>query len=951
VLAKVRVPEVRALRLDRLEGRLAAVWERRLGVVIAPAGSGKTTLLAGYASSLNVPVAWYRAESWDARTPSLLRHLQSAIGAAVEGTAEPPLDGAVWSSVEEAAAALDAWRGSRLLLVVDDLHALESTDAEASLERLVDYLPERVAAIMASRNQPGFNLSRRRLEGTLLEVTSDDLRFRSWEVERLFRDVYGLAIPPQELAALARRTEGWAAGLQLFRLAIEGKSADERRRLLQEGGSSSRFLREYLARNVLAELPSDLRAFLVETCVLGRLSGHLCDALLDRSGSASVLEELERRQIFTTQHDDGSFRYHEVFRTHLEALLIETYGEAATRERYEHAGRLLLAQEDVGEALIAFARAANWQAVERLVHSRGERLVEHHPPSVWLDALPAAFARNDPWLMLASARRARDEGRWTEASAAFHAAETAFRSSEGAAIARRERASVLLWVDVRTAAPSAADGPSLLRAAVTRDPQAVRSAAAVLTGPWRALVRGAATLLAGRPDEARAELEAVVGDPTASPALAEGASLLAAFATALPGTPPEPDKTARSLADKRSANAWLERIARVIAVFAPGGGGPDALELRGLQAACRDAGDPWGEVAIGLVEGCAASSGGDADVDLLDRLEATATVARRMGAGVLEAWALALATIVARRIGDPRAADLARATEAAGRSAACRAPAEFVARPFLASSAPAAGPAEARAVRRSPSRASSVGIRCFGEFSIEIDGRPLAHTAIRPRARSVLYFLTVHAGEAVHREVIEAAIWPSEATGAAAARLQVAISSIRHLLQADPAASRAIRIDRDRETYRLVVTDDADLDIRWFEDAVARARIAVDDGDPAGAAALVERAVLLYRGPLLVEEGPAEWVLEPRERYRARAVEAIELQASLALLRHDPAAAVTACTAGFAVERYHDPFWRLLIEAREMAGDRGAALRAEADYRGMLAQLGAAPATTAVSGR
>ena len=881
------MPEVRALRLDRLEERLAAVWERRLGVVIAPAGSGKTTLLAGYASSLDVPVAWYRAESWDARTSSLLRHVHSAIGAAVEGTTEPPLDDAAWSSVEEAAAAIEAWRGSRLLLVVDDVHALEGTDAEASLERLVEYLPERVAVVLASRNAPGFNLSRRRLEGTLLEVSSDDLRFRSWEVERLFREVYGLSIPPQELAALARRTEGWPAGLQLFRLAIEGKSADERRRLLQEGGSSSRFLREYLARNVLAELAPDLRAFLVETCVLGRLSGHLCDALLERSGSTTVLEELERRQIFTTRHDDGSFRYHEVLRTHLEALLIETYGEAATRHRYEHAGRLLLAQEDVGEALIAFARAANWDAVERLVRSRGERLAEHHPSAVWLDALPAAFARNDPWLMLASARRARDEGRWAEASAAFHAAETAFRSSEGAAIARRERASVLPWVDGHTATPGATDGPSLLRAAVIRDPQGVRSAAAVLSGPWRALVRGVAALLAGRPDEACVDLEQVTDDPTASPALAEGAWLLAACAAAFSVTPTEQREALKSIGADRSASPWLERIARAAAIFFPGGGGPDAPELRGLQAACRDAGDSWGEVAIGLVEGWAALSCGTADGDLVRRLEATAAVARRVDAGVLEAWALALATVVARQIEDPRAADLERATEAAGRSAACRAPTEFLARPSRASRAPSARAVEDAALSRAATGTPSVRIRCFGEFSIEIDRRPLAHTAIRPRARSVLHLLIVHAGEAVHREVLEAAIWPSEATGAAAARLQVAISSIRHLFQADPGAAGTMRIDRDRETYRLVVRMTRSLICDCSRTGSKRAerhrrRRSGGRGTSSSALSRVPRAAAGGGRACRVGARTARAV-------PGAAIEAIELQASLALLRHDPA--------------------------------------------------------------
>jgi len=215
----------------------------------------------------------------------------------------------------------------------------------------------------------------------------------------------------------------------------------------------------------------------------------------------------------------------------------------------------------------------------------------------------------------------------------------------------------------------------------------------------------------------------------------------------------------------------------------------------------------------------------------------------------------------------------------------------------------------------------------------------------------VLHLLTVRAGEPVHREILEAAVWPSDTVGAAGARLHVAISSIRHLLLADGGKAAGISIDRDRETYRLVLPADAELDTRTFEAAVATARAEADGGDRDRAAVAADRAVALYGGPLLVEEGPAEWVVEPRERYRSFAVEAIQLQATLALQRHDPATAAGACTAGLAIERYHDPFWRLLIEAREMAGDRGAAVRAEADYNGMLAQLGVPPALTGAGER
>ena len=267
VSAKVLIPQVNSLARERVDGLLDRIWQYRVGLVVAPAGSGKSTLLAGFSATANVPVAWYRAESWDAKTVTLLNHLCSAFTAALG----PIPNG--WDSVETAARALEAWGGRRALLVIDDLHTLEDTPAELTLERLIDYAPPSITFLIGSRALPGFNLSRLRVSGSLLEIGSEDLRFRSWEVERLFRDFYREPLPPEELAELARRTEGWAAGLQLFHLATTGKSALERRRILTALGTRSRLTREYLTRNVLDQLPTDLRWFLVRTCVMTRLTG------------------------------------------------------------------------------------------------------------------------------------------------------------------------------------------------------------------------------------------------------------------------------------------------------------------------------------------------------------------------------------------------------------------------------------------------------------------------------------------------------------------------------------------------------------------------------------------------------------------------------------------------------------------------------------------------------
>ena len=155
------------------------------------------------------------------------------------------------------------------------------------------------------------------------------MRFRSWEVERLFRDFYAEPLPPEELAGLARRTEGWAAGLQLFHLATRGRTADERRRVLAELNGNARLMREYLARNVLHQLPDGTAPLPARHIrVLGRLSGPLCDALRDATGSSDVLDDLQRRRLFIQSlPEEGQYRYHEVLRTYLHGVLLEEIGE------------------------------------------------------------------------------------------------------------------------------------------------------------------------------------------------------------------------------------------------------------------------------------------------------------------------------------------------------------------------------------------------------------------------------------------------------------------------------------------------------------------------------------------------------------------------------------------------------------------------------------------------
>lgn len=988
VPAKVRVPAAEALPRERLEAQLAAAVERhRLTLVIAPAGAGKTTLLARFAAATRLPVAWYRAETWDDDPARMLRHLEAALCAALPGLPSG------WGDVEDAARSLERWQGGRAALVIDDLHALEGTAAEAVLSRLVDYAPPWLRIVAASRVRPDFNLPRLRVSGDLLQVEGDDLRFRSWEVERLFRDFYRDPVPPGELAVLARRTEGWAAGLQLFHLATRGKSADERRRILGGVGSSTRLLREYLARNVLAELPDELRRFLVDTCVLSRLTGDLCDELLDRRGSALLLEELARRQLFTVAVDEseGSYRYHEVLRSHLDRMLVEEVGEAEARRRHQQAASLLERSGALPEALVGYCRAEDWPAVASLVGNRGEQVAGG--AGLRLELLPPALVRDSPWLALAAARRARAEGRWAAALESYGRAETAFGASTAGSTARRERLALAAWLDPVAIPPAGWTG--VLRSGLIREPLAAARDSR-LDPEHRELVRGLLLLAAGEVAEARRALAEASQQEELDPALGAAAAVGAAVAGLLAGEA----GADRQLADaidiaERTGLPWLARMGRAAGAIgvaeldrgsAGGPGSPDAISPEA---------DPWGALLTGLVEAWVAEpTGTDSSSEIrISAAERAGSLARRLGAGVLEALARGLAAYGLAEAGAPEARDTALAVESLARVTGTSGPrllayaaladaspgrrdeyellAGNVARETglrLPSTAHAAVPAPSAATATPPAaavvgpdgrvtlpplppmpRTQGIDIRAFGAFAVEVDGRAIALDGVKPRARAVLRFLSVRPGVAIHREVIQEALWPDVDSPMGARSLHVAISALRGLFAEALSADSTRLIAREGDAYRLAV-EPGQVDVGRFEQSMARARAARNGAGRVGAGTGDFAAALaLYRGDLLPQDGPAEWAVERREHFRREAVEAATIVAEDALASGDLDEAIRVCRRGLELDRFHDPLWRVLIAARDLAGDAGAASRDRREYASILEGLGLSPELAASS--
>ena len=319
-------------------------------------------------------------------------------------------------SLDDLLISVQAAPGS-LLLVVDDLHEISGTKAEPTLERLVRLRPRHLTVLLGSRRTPAINTPRLLASGALVEVGVDDLRFRSWEVEELYRRVYRQPLSPESAAALTRRTEGWAAGLQLFHLSTSGKDRTQREAAVADLSGRSRLIRSYLASNVIAELPVERRDFLMRTATLGTLTGSLCDELLGTTGSESVLAELERSHFFTTSTDDGrSFRYHQVLSSHLEVLALDVLGAVETRKLYTRSADILERGGQVQAAARAYARAEEWGSVARLVRQNPSELDGLEVPA------PASLSRHDPWIALSHARRLVRQGDIRQAVASFAAA-------------------------------------------------------------------------------------------------------------------------------------------------------------------------------------------------------------------------------------------------------------------------------------------------------------------------------------------------------------------------------------------------------------------------------------------------------------------------------------------------------------------------------------------------
>jgi LuxR family transcriptional regulator, maltose regulon positive regulatory protein len=387
--AKLLAPVARPESVSRtaLVKRLRVAGTCPVVTLLAPAGYGKTTLLAQWACRDERPFAWVTVDdSYDAL--QLLRHVAAALSRveAIDASATRALGArrSARSAIRRLASALFSCERP-LVLVLDDVQLLRSQECVDVVAALVEHVPDGSTLVLAGRTVAELPLARLRVAGRLLELGVDELALSRREAQLLLRNA-GVESPESEASDLIDRTEGWATGLYLA--AVSLRDADARSDQ-EEFAGNDRFVADYFRSEYLAHLrPTEVR-FLTRTSVLDRMSGPLCDAVLEGKGSARKLETLERSNLFVVPLDRhrGWYRYHRLFRDLLRAELGQREPQlvpALTRRAarwYETNGS--------PETAIGYASAArDTNTVARLVSARA--LPAYHSGRIaaietWLD--------------------------------------------------------------------------------------------------------------------------------------------------------------------------------------------------------------------------------------------------------------------------------------------------------------------------------------------------------------------------------------------------------------------------------------------------------------------------------------------------------------------------------------------------------------------------------------
>ncbi|TAK31117.1 MAG: helix-turn-helix transcriptional regulator [Chloroflexota bacterium] len=410
----------------RLTNRLLKGQWCKLTLISSPAGFGKTTLLSQWSHRSPCPVAWVSLDAADndparfwAYVIAALQTLNSSVGSTALTMLRTPqrlgMQTILTVLTNEVTAAADD-----LVLVLDDYQVIEDRAIHDGLSFLIDHIPPRLHLVIASRTDPPLPFALLRGRGQLCELRSADLSFTPEETAAFLNEVMRLGLSDEDVAELGTRTEGWIAGLQMAALLMEG-TADVHQFISAFAGDH-RYVVDYMIEEVARRQPESVQSFLLQTSILDRMSGPLCEAVtgLPEGEGQAMLEVLERTNLFTVALDNERcwYRYHRLFarclKTRLRQLLPSRVPELHRRAAAWHA-EASMASEAVGHTFAT----GDLELVASMVERHGALMVKRGEVATllgWIRALPEQIVRSRPLLCIWHAHALVDMGQLESAA-------------------------------------------------------------------------------------------------------------------------------------------------------------------------------------------------------------------------------------------------------------------------------------------------------------------------------------------------------------------------------------------------------------------------------------------------------------------------------------------------------------------------------------------------------
>jgi ATP/maltotriose-dependent transcriptional regulator MalT/DNA-binding SARP family transcriptional activator len=422
------------LRRARLVDWLTAHAEARALVIAADAGYGKTTLLWQWEREVDFPCYWYKLDRNDRDWTLHISYLVEAISHHYPGFGRRAHSvlrqmGGPGSSRPGVAAYLLAEMHEKLkepcTFIIDDWQYVAAvTEVRGLWNQILRDAPPSCRFVFASRGKPQLQFARFKTHGGYAELKTDDLRMTEAEIAELFRDVYRDPLTADEAAELERRTEGWAASLQLVEVSLRERHTPEERRALIESltATSNSDLFAFLAEEVMEQQPEETRNFLLSTSILHQITPEVAERLAGVHDGTRRLMQLEHTGLFTYRLDESRFRYHGLFREFLERRLADERSDAEVMGLHIHAASYFETSSQWPDAIYHYLKAGLQRQAARLIARYGEDVVAEGRLGMvdeWLQQLPGKTIRDNARLSLLHGEALGIGGNWEAALTAL----------------------------------------------------------------------------------------------------------------------------------------------------------------------------------------------------------------------------------------------------------------------------------------------------------------------------------------------------------------------------------------------------------------------------------------------------------------------------------------------------------------------------------------------------